>query len=157
MLKPSLPTVATKSSEPLSLIQQHQQARVLALQALFEIDSVKHQPGAVIDERLRARDPGVEGTRFLRWLVAGVLVKQSKLDQIISKYAPDFPVEQIALIDRNLLRMALFELGSPESDTPPKVVINEAVELGKVFGSESTPRFVNGVLGAALNEVLWKL
>ena len=76
---------------------------------------------------------------------------------MIARHAPEFPIDQLALIDRNILRLGLFELGSKSADVPPKVVINEAVELAKLFGGDGTPRFVNGVLGAALNEVFRKV
>ena len=90
---------------------------------------------------------------FLYWLIRGVLSYQADLDRLISRYAPEWPVNQLAIIDRNLLRLSIFELTSPEADAPPKVVINEAVELAKTFGSDSSPRFVNGVLGTALREI----
>ncbi len=129
----------------------------MALQALFEIDSVGHAPGYVIDERLGYVNPGKHGATFFRWLVVGVVKYKARLDELIVKYAPDWPVEQLAIVDRNVLRLALFEIGSRESDAPVKVVINEAVELAKLFGSDSSPRFVNGVLGSALDEVGEKL
>lgn len=134
------------------LIHQRRRARRLAIQALFEIDSAGHAPGFVVDERLAYTYPGEHGASYLRWLVSGVVRNQPKLDDLIAKYAPEWPVDQLAIIDRNILRLALFEIGSQESDTPPKVVINEAVELAKLFGSDSSPRFVNGVLGSALDE-----
>jgi len=86
------------------------------------------------------------GTRFVRHLVNGVLKYQSVLDTFIHSHAPEWPLEQMAYIDRNVLRMALFEF-AVDGSTPVKVVINEAVELAKTFGSDSAPRFVNGVLG----------
>ena len=86
-------------------------------------------------------------------MVAGVVRNQPALNTLISKYAPEWPVDQLAIIDRNILRLAFFEIGAHDTDTPPKVVINEAVELAKVFGSDSSPRFINGVLGSALDEV----
>ena len=79
------------------------------------------------------------------------------LNDLIAQYAPEWPVDQLAIVDRNILRLALFEIGCSDSDTPPKVVINEAVELAKVFGSDSSPRFVNGVLGSALDKVYREL
>jgi N utilization substance protein B len=150
------------------LIQQRQLARQLAVQALFEIDSVGHQPGVVVDARLTnplpnesGADPeiavGEEAANFLRWLVAGVISNQAELDRIIASYAPEWPVDQLSIIDRNVLRLALFEIGCHETTTPPKVVINEAVELAKRFGGDNSPRFVNGVLGSALDEVQRKL
>ncbi len=139
------------------MIKQRRQARRLALQTLFEVDIVSHAPGGVVDEHLAEEYPGEQGAQFLRWLVSGVVNHKTELDAIITKYAPDWPVDQLAIIDRNILRMALFEVGSHDSDTPPKVVINEAVELAKTFGSDSSPRFINGVLGSALDEVFRKL
>lgn len=138
-------------------IHERRQARRLALQALFEIDSVGHKPGYVIEQRLAYLNPGDHGTRFFRWLVVGVVKNEVRLDELITKYAPDWPVDQLAIVDRNILRLALFEIGSRESDAPVKAVINEAVELAKLFGSDSSPRFVNGVLGSALAEAGEKL
>ena len=134
-------------------IEQRKRARRVAVQALFEIDSVGHKPGVVIDERLAAEHFNEEGAQFLRWLVSGVLRNQEAMDAIIAKYAPEWPVNQLAIVDRNILRLALYELGASDGDAPPKVVINEAVELAKTFGGDSSPRFVNGVLGAGLEDV----
>ncbi|HHY56318.1 MAG TPA: transcription antitermination factor NusB [Chloroflexi bacterium] len=157
------PAVAGKSSEH-ATIHDRQLARQLAVQALFEIDSVGHLPGDVVDARLanpapteNGDDPTVEvsaqAAAFLRLLVAGVVTNRPALDGIIARYAPEWPVDQLAIIDRNVLRLALYEIGCSQLQTPPKVVINEAVELAKRFGSDNSPRFVNGVLGSALEEV----
>lgn len=145
-------------------IHDRQLARRLAVQALFEVDSAGHRPGDVVDARLANPEPSESGddpavavsdetNTFLRFLVSGVVANRETLDAIISRYAPEWPVNQLAIIDRNVLRLALFELGSRRVQTPPKVVINEAVELAKQFGSDNSPRFVNGVLGSALEEV----
>ncbi len=135
-----------------SVIEQRQTARELALQSLFEIDIADHPADDVIYERLAESDPGEAGVQFLCWLVAGVITNKASLDQMIARYAPDWPIDQLAIIDRNILRMSIYELGAHNTNTPPKVVINEAVELAKEFGSDSSPRFVNGVLGAALQD-----
>lgn len=140
-----------------AVIQQRQLARRQALQALYEIDCAAHAPGTVIDERLSEEYPGEQGALFLRWLVSGVVRHRPELDKVIHRFAPEWPLAQMALIDRNILRLALFEIGTREADTPAKVAINEAVELAKEFGSDSSPRFVNGVLGTALNEIYRKL
>lgn len=163
------------ADEHQTFIRQRRAARRLALTALFEIDSVGHLPGTVVDEllthvdriRLGLRDDALDpedvealafadlgeaGTVYLRWLVGGVVRHLAALNVLIAKYAPEWPVDQLAIVDRNILRLALFEVGAQDSDTPPKVVINEAVELAKVFGSDSSPRFVNGVMGSALEE-----
>ena len=123
-------------------------ARVAALQALFEIDIARHNPAVVVEQRLDLTSLPENGAAFVRQLVFGVLAHRPQLDQIIGHYAPEWPVEQLAVVDRNILRMALFELGL--ADTPLKVAINEAVEVAKIFGSDSAPRFVNGVLGSAV-------
>jgi N utilization substance protein B len=119
-----------------------------ALQALFEIDITRHKAGAVIEQRLEFASLPASGEAFMRQLVLGVLQRQLALDELIGKYAPEWPVQQLAVVDRNILRMALYELAL--TDTPLKVAINEAVELAKTFGSDSSPRFVNGVLGSAV-------
>jgi len=119
-----------------------------ALQALFEIDIARHNPEIVVEQRLDYASLPEGGAAFVRQLVFGVLMHRPELDRIIGHYAPQWPVEQLAVIDRNILRMALFEIGV--ADTPIKVAINEAVELAKIFGSDSSPRFVNGVLGSAV-------
>ncbi len=121
------------------------------MQALFEIDSVNHDPETVLQRRLEARSLPPSGREFARSLVLGVLKHKTFLDRLIQENAPEWPVEQIAIIDRNILRIAIFELAI-ERDTPLKVAINEAVELAKLFGSDSSPRFVNGVLGAMVSQ-----
>ena len=122
-------------------------AREIALQALFEIDLVDHSIGEVLAERY-AENPEAERRvqDYCHGLVAGVIRYRELLDASIQPHAPEWPLDQIAAIDRNLLRMALYEFTLGE--VPVKVAINEAVELAKAFGSDSSPRFVNGVLGA---------
>jgi len=122
-------------------------ARGIALQALYEIDIAGHPPGQVLEERLA--DSALEESlvNFTSQIVQGILPIVHDLDAIISRHAPEWPLDQVAAIDRNILRIALWEI-AVSNQTPMKVAINEAVELGKVFGSESTPRFVNGVLGS---------
>lgn len=141
--------MAGKSRPVDERIQARRQARVSALQALYEIDTTHHPADQVIAYRLEATPLPVEGEAFLRQLVNGVIRQQELLDALIQKHAPAWPVAQIAIIDRNVLRMALFEL-SGVTNTPPKVAINEAVDLAKTFGSDNSSRFVNGVLGAAV-------
>ena len=104
-------------------------------------------PSSPIDSR-SIRCPS-DGEDFLRLLVGGVMHYRHELDALIQQRAPAWPVGQIAIVDRNLLRMALFEL-SGQTDTPAKVAINEAIDLAKMFGSDSSSRFVNGVLGAVM-------
>jgi N utilization substance protein B len=121
-------------------------ARIATLQALFEIDCTKHVPGVVIQQRLEEANLPEPGERFARELVLGIHHHQAELDTLIERYAPEWPVDQIAIVDRNILRIAIYEILYHEN-TPLKVAINEAVELAKRFGSDSSSRFVNGVLG----------
>jgi N utilization substance protein B len=124
-------------------------ARRIALQALYEIDVTQHPSGQVLAARLADEKPPLshETADFARDIVHGVVLYQTQLDDIIARFAPDWPVDQIAVIDRNILRMALWETGL--AGTPLKVAINEAVELAKEFGADASPRFINGVLGAS--------
>jgi N utilization substance protein B len=117
------------------------------LQALYEIDCTGHPPALVIEQRLQEADLPEAGEQFARELVQGVREYQERLDELIGRYAPDWPVDQIAVIDRNVLRISMYEILMCD-DTPTKVAINEAVELAKKFGSDSSSRFVNGVLGS---------
>jgi N utilization substance protein B len=122
-------------------------ARSIALQALYEIDITGHPPEVVIAERLSETPLEDNLGDFARKIVFGIQPIVNELDQIIARHAPEWPLDQVAVIDRNIMRIALWEI-AVSNQTPLKVAINEAVELGKIFGSESTPRFVNGVLGS---------
>ena len=122
-------------------------ARSLALQVLYEVDIANHPPADVFRSRLDDSPLSNELSDFARQIIFGVLPLTNNLDQLIAKYAPEWPLDQIAAIDRNILRIALWEFAVLR-ETPIKVAINEAVELAKLFGSDSAPRFVNGVLGA---------
>lgn len=122
-------------------------ARSLALQVLYETDLTNHLPAEILKFRLEEEPLTEELAKFSREIVFGVYPLIQELDRIISKYAPEWPFDQIAAIDRNILRIACWEFTVQEG-TPVKVAINEAVELAKSFGSDSAPRFVNGVLGS---------
>jgi N utilization substance protein B len=122
-------------------------ARSLALQVLYEVDIANHSPADIYRLRLEENPLPDDLSEFARQIIFGVLPLTTTLDQIIARYAPEWPLDQIAAIDRNILRMALWEF-AVYHDTPIKVAINEAVELAKQYGSDSAPRFINGVLGA---------
>ena len=126
--------------------------RVAALQTLCEIDSVDHTLDEVLTHARQSWSISGPAGRFLDRLAGGVLENIGEIDKIISEFAPSWPISQMAIVDRNLLRMGIYEI-SMGSGTPPKVAINEAVEMAKAFGSESSPRFVNGVLGAVMQTV----
>ena len=122
-------------------------ARCAALQALYEIDIAEHIPEIVIHERIVAQSLDTKMADFTKQIVLGVWPLKEDLDQFISEQAPEWPLDQVAVIDRNILRIALWEFAL-SGITPMKVAINEAVELAKMYGSDSAPRFVNGVLGS---------
>jgi transcription antitermination protein NusB len=122
-------------------------ARSVALQVLYEVDITAHTPGVVMEQRLLEVELTPELSEFVRRIVFGVLPLTVSLDHAIAKYAPEWPFDQIAAIDRNILRIATWEF-AVDGETPVKVAINEAVELAKLYGSDNAPRFVNGVLGS---------
>jgi len=122
-------------------------ARSLALQVLYEIDLSNHPPAEVFQARLEETPLSTDLAEFARQIIFGVIPCTHDLDHLIAQYAPEWPLDQIAAIDRNILRIAFWEFAI-QRETPVKVAINEAVELAKLYGSDSAPRFVNGVLGA---------
>ena len=125
-------------------------ARGIALQVLYEIDMMGHSPGEALANRLEEEPIEPNLAEFTRQIVFGVFPLINKLDNFIAQHAPEWPLDQVAFIDRNILRISLWEFAA-EGCTPVKVAINEAIELAKIYGSDSTPRFVNGVLGSLAN------
>ncbi|MCK4863380.1 MAG: transcription antitermination factor NusB [Dehalococcoidales bacterium] len=122
-------------------------ARIIALQALYEIDSVGRRPETVLKRLLSEVDFSEENTVFIRELVEGAVRNSDEIDGNIQKFAPAWPVEQLAMVDRSILRLAIFEILF-DNKVPVKVAVNEAVELAKTFGSENSAKFINGVLGS---------
>ena len=122
-------------------------ARILALQALYETDSVGHEAVVVLSRILASEKLSEEGGAFAGELVRGVIHNKEEIDQSIRRYAPAWPVEQIPTVDRNILRLAIFEILF-DKKVPVKVTINEAVELATRCGGDNSPRFINGVLGS---------
>ena len=121
--------------------------RSIALQALYEYEQSGHQIGTILQNRFETLELDEESSAFVIQLVTGVINNRAEIDASIEKYAVDWPIDQIALIDRNIIRIAAFEF-AVSGITPQKVAINEAIELAKTFGSESASKFVNGVLGS---------
>ena len=132
-------------------------SRSIAMQSLYEWDfnkSDKSGIDAIVERNIKEFAPGLEDSAFVEQLVKGVLKNQKAIDAIIEKAAPEWPLEQIAIIDRNVLRVGLYELlFSDRSEVPPKVAINESIELAKTFGGETSGKFVNGVLGTVYREI----
>ena len=132
-------------------------SRSIAMQSLYEWDFWGKKEGAldsIVERNIREFGPGLESVDFIWQLVRGVIQHLPQLDAIIEKAAPEWPVNQITVVDRNVLRLGLFELLYENKDeVPPKVAINEAIELGKNFSGESSGRFINGVLGTVYREL----
>jgi transcription antitermination protein NusB len=122
-------------------------ARGIALQVLYEFDLTGHSPGFSLEQRLVENPMDGVLADFTRRIIFGVIQLVDKMDIIIAQHAPEWPLDQVAVIDRNIIRIALWEFAVAEC-TPVKVAINEAIEIAKIYGSDSTPRFVNGVLGS---------
>ena len=127
-------------------------ARTAALQVLYEIDGARHKPERVLQERLRQDNTPAPVAIYARRLVEGIIDQKDQIDNIIATHAPAWPIMQMAMVDRNLLRVAIYEM-TVEDETPTKAAINEAVELAKIYGSNSSSRFVNGVLGSVVNAI----
>jgi N utilization substance protein B len=127
------------------------------MQSLYEWD-FKGRDGkkldGIIEKNIAEFGPGMDDTSFVIALAKGVIKNQDKIDPLIEKCAPEWPLDQVTVIDRNILRLGIYELlfGNYE-EVPPKVAINEAIELAKSFGGESSGRFVNGVLGTIYREL----
>ncbi len=127
-------------------------ARSMALQVLYEVDTTGHEPGEVLDRHVGEGDLAPEAIEYARALVSGVLHHLPTIDGLIQRAAPAWPFEQMARIDRNIIRIALFEALYQSERLPFKIAVNEAVELAKQYGSDSSSRFVNGVVGKIVSE-----
>lgn len=129
-------------------------ARTIAMQSLYEWDFNEKEDDVVkvLQHNLKEFAPDFDDKGFAESIVNGVIENQKEIDQLITTYAPEWPLDQITVVDRNVLRIGIFELKfSPE--IPPKVAINEAIELAKTFGGESSGKFVNGVLGTIFKKM----
>jgi N utilization substance protein B len=132
-------------------------ARSIVLQSLYEIDFRKNkeaETAKILEKNVAEFGEGIDEMDFMQRLLAGVLEHRPKIDKIIEKSAPEWPLEQITIVDRNVLRIGIYELlFGDKKEVPPKVAINEAIELAKNYGGESSGRFVNGVLGTIYREM----
>ena len=130
-------------------VTARRRARALVMQTLYEADTVSHSAADVLEDRLHEMALSRRDAEFARGLLDGIFANAAEIDKIIAEFAPGWPISQMAVVDRNILRMAICEIMLSE-DTPPRVAVNEAVELAKAFGGDSAPRFVNGVLGSVM-------
>jgi N utilization substance protein B len=132
-------------------------SRSIVLQSLFEWDFTNCPPDGVdelLERNVEEFAPGLNDTTFMAELIRNILAKKIELDLIIEKAAPAWPIDRISVVDRNVLRIGLYELlFGDRSEVPPKVAINESIELAKTFGGENSGKFVNGVLGAVYKEI----
>lgn len=133
-------------------MKTRRRARRVTLETLYEYDIAAHDPDEIIQRRVEEYPMESSGVEFAVQLVHGVIENQEHMDKFIARYAPEWPLDQMAVIDRNILRIAIFEF-LIEGSTPVKVAINEAVELAKTYGSDSAPRFINGVLGTLADQM----
>ena len=133
-------------------MKARRRARRVTLEVLYEYDIARHAPGEILQRRLEANNLDTAGAEFASQLVQGVMQNMEGMDVLIARYAPEWPLDQMAVIDRNILRIAIYEFIASE-ETPVKVAINEAVELAKTYGSDSAPRFINGVLGTLAEQI----
>lgn len=131
--------------------------RSIAMQSLYEWDFNGKDPKElekIVNHNIKEFGPGIKDADFTHQLVQGVLDNLEKIDKVISKSAPEWPIDQITIVDRNILRIGLYELlFGNRKEVPPKVAINEAIELAKTFGGESSGKFINGVLGTIYREI----
>jgi len=132
-------------------------SRSIVMQSLYEWDFQAKKPDSldkIVEKNIKEYGPGLEDTGFVWQLIRGVTEKLPQIDKIIEKAAPEWPIEQITIVDRNVLRMGLYELlYAKKEEVPPKVAINEAIELAKTFGGENSGKFINGVLGTVYKEI----
>ena len=131
-------------------------SRSIVMQSLYEWDFSAKSGNLknIVEKNIKEFGPGLEDQGFVWQLIDGIAEKLPKLDEVIEKAAPEWPISQINIVDRNVLRIGIFELlfGNKE-EVPPKVAINEAIELAKNFGGESSGKFINGVLGTIYKEI----
>ena|SRR3990167_4798809 len=121
-------------------------SRIIALQSLYEWDFRGQPIEGILSRNLKEYERSLDDSSFVERLVSGVLEKRETVDDLIIKAAPEWPIEQVAVIDKTILRLGIYELLF-EEEIPPKVAINESVELAKAFGGENSSKFINGVLG----------
>ena len=128
-------------------------ARRASLQILYELDTTGHPLAATLDAHMSERPEAYAVRQIIRRFVEGVIRRRGEIDAILQEYAPDWPIDQVAVVDRNILRLAVYEYLMQKRTTPVPVIVNEAVHLAQLFGAEHSHSFVHGVLGAITNEL----
>ncbi|MFH1291831.1 MAG: transcription antitermination factor NusB [bacterium] len=131
-------------------------ARSIAMQTLFEWDFREQSQDElknILEHNIKEFGAGFSEDDFIQEIVKGVIKNQEQLDKLIIEYAPQWPIDQITIVDRNVLRIGIYELKFADQEIPPKVAINEAIEMAKNYGGPASGKFVNGVLGAVYNDM----
>ena len=149
MAKVAAPGSEARAGAVVSVVVARRRARALVMQSLYEADAVEHSALDVLDGRLSEIGLSQKDAAFARGMLEGIFANAAEIDKIIATFAPGWPISQMAVVDRNILRMAIYEI-MVSQETPPRVAVNEAVELAKAFGADSAPRFINGVLGSVM-------
>ena len=137
----------------MSAILDKRKSRAIALQVLYEADLAKHDVKTSLLHLCGATKMSIQVAQKAGEMASGVIIYREKIDKQIDRYAPQWPIEQLSPIDRNILRIAIYEIKYGKSDTPLKVAINEAVELAKAFGADGSSRFINGVLSSVAKNI----
>lgn len=145
---PEVDQITSQVIEPAINAADRSIARRASLQVLYELDTTAHEFADVLETHIAERPEAHDVRRIIRNLVRGVLLHRDAIDTLLQQYAPEWPIDQVAVIDRNILRIALYEHLMQRRKTPVPVIINEAVHLAQVFGAEQSHSFVHGVLGA---------
>ncbi len=149
---PDVDTITSEVVKPTPGAADRSIARRACLQILYELDTTIHEPETVLEAHFAARPESYTVRAIVRRIVRGVLASRAEIDALLQDYAPEWPIDQVAVIDRNILRIAVFEFLVQQRNTPTAVIINEAVHLAQVFGAEQAHSFVHGVLGAITSD-----
>lgn len=149
MAEVSAPTPQVGVNAAVNGVVARRRTRALVMQSLYEADAVEHSALDVLDDRLSEMSLSQRDATFARAMLEGIFANSLEIDKIIAEFAPGWPISQMAVVDRNILRMAIYEI-MVSQETPPRVAVNEAVELARAFGADSAPRFINGVLGSVM-------
>lgn len=150
---PAVDSITSEVVAPVPGAADRSIARRASLQILYELDTTDHPLAATIEAHLTARPESYAVRQVIRRFVAGVTDNRSEIDRVLQEYAPEWPVDQVAVVDRNILRIAIFEYLIQKRITPVPVIVNEAVHLAQLFGAEHAHSFVHGVLGAITSEM----
>lgn len=150
---PDVDQITSEVVEPEQHAADRSIARRACLQILYELDTTDHPLSATLEAHMTERPEAYAVRQIIRRFVAGVTRRRSEIDSILQAYAPDWPIDQVAVVDRNILRLAVFEYLMQKRKTPVPVIVNEAVHLAQLFGAEHSHSFVHGVLGAITNEM----